>query len=109
MLDCNATQTPMEENLKLSSWMSPGTPEGQAVMKAYPYRELIGKLLYLAIAMHPDITYAMGILCHFVDNPSLKHWYAAKRVLQYLKGTTNMKLIYSCWMTEDLFTTYSDT
>src|SRR5258708_38384668 len=27
MLDCNATQTPMEENLKLSSQMSPGTPE----------------------------------------------------------------------------------
>ena len=77
-------------------------------MKAYPYCELIGKLLYLAIAMCLDIAYAVGVLCCFVDNSGLEHWYAAKRVLQYLKGTTDMKLVYSHWTTEDLFTTYSD-
>jgi hypothetical protein len=108
MSDCNPAQTPMDENQKLSIRMSPDTPEGRAEMKTYPYRELIGKLLYLAVATRPDIAYVVGVLCRFVENPGLAHWYAAKRVLRYLKGTTHMKLIYSRRTTPDLFTTYSD-
>jgi len=77
-------------------------------MKAIPYRELIGKLLYLAIATRPDIAYVVGVLCRFVENPGLLHWHAAKQVLRYLKGTTGMRPVYSCSSTPDLFTTYSD-
>ena len=88
--------------------MSPDTPEARSEMKAYPYRELIGKLLYLAIATRPDIAYVVGVLCRFVENPGLAHWYAAKRVLRYLRGTTGMKLVYSRSSAPDLFTTYSD-
>jgi hypothetical protein len=108
MSDCNPALTPMEENRKLSTSMSPDTPERQAEMKAHPYRELIGKLLYLAIATRPDIAYVVGVLCRFVENPGMEHWLAAKRVLRYLKGTTNTKLVYSRQSTPDLFTTYSD-
>ena len=50
MSDCNPALTPMEENLKLSVKMSLETPEDWERMKSVPYRELIGKLLYLAIA-----------------------------------------------------------
>ena len=55
-------------------------------MRSIPYRELIGKFLYLAVATRPDVTYAVGALCRFVENPGLDHWNAAKRVLWYLKG-----------------------
>ena len=108
MSDCNPSLTPMDENQKLSAQMSPDTAEGKLEMKAIPYRELIGKLLYLAIATRPDIAYVVGVLCRFVENPGLPHWHTAKRVLHYLKGTTTMKLIYSRSSTPDLFTTYSD-
>jgi len=37
MTDCNPTQTPMEENQKLSMQMSPDNPEKQKEMRAYPY------------------------------------------------------------------------
>jgi hypothetical protein len=87
MSECNPALTPMEENQKLSTSMSLDTDERWAEMKAYPYRELIGKLLYLAVATHPDIAYTIGVLCQFVENPSMQHWFAAKRVLRYLKGT----------------------
>jgi hypothetical protein len=108
MSDCNPTHTPMEENQKLSASMSPDMPECQSEMKAYPYRELIGKLLYLAIATRPDTAYTIGVLCRFVENPGMAHWLAAKRVLRYLKGTVNTKLVYSQPSSPDLFTTYSD-
>ena len=108
MSKCNPTPTPMLENQKLSVSMSLDTPEQQAEMKAYPYHELIGKLLYLAIATHPDIAYTIGVLCQFVKNPGMEHWHAAKHILQYLRGTINTKLVYSQQSLPDLFTTFSD-
>jgi len=68
----------MDKHLKLSVSMSPRMPEEKLSMRAVPYRELVGKLLYLAIAMRPDITYAVGVLCRFVENPGQDHWDAAK-------------------------------
>ena len=60
------------------------------------------------IATRPDIAYTVGVLCRFVENPGPDHWYAAKRVLRYLKGTVHTTLYYSHTPTPDLFTTYSD-
>ena len=110
MAECNPALTPMDENQKLSTRMSPDTPEGRSEMRPIyiPYRELIGRLLYLAIATRPDIAYVIGVLCRFVENPGPQHWHAAKRVLRYLRGTTGMKFVYSRSSSPDLFTTYSD-
>ena len=109
MAKCNPTPTLMLENQKLLVSMSPDMPEQQAEMKAYPYHELIGKLLYLTIATHPDIAYTIGVLCQFIENPGMEHWHAAKCVLWYLRGTINIKLVYLWQSSPDLFTTFSDT
>ena len=108
MTECNPVPIPMDPGQKLSAKMSPDTSEGRLAMSKYPYRELIGKLLYLAIATRPDIAYVIGVLCRFVENPGMDHWNAAKQVLRYLKGTVRMRLVYSRWTAPDLFTTYSD-
>jgi len=108
MADCNPVATPMEENLKLSKAMCPDSPEKKEGMANVPYRELIGKLLYLAVATRPDISYAVGVLCRFVDNPGPLHWGAAKRVLHYLKGSIGLKLVYSRTSSPDKFVTFSD-
>jgi hypothetical protein len=78
-------------------------------MAKVPCCELVGKLLYLAVAMHPNISYAIVVLCQFVENPSPEHWGAAKQVLQYLKGSVNLKLVYLHAVSPDHFLTYSDT
>ena len=43
--------------------------------------------MYLAIATHPDIAYAIGRLPSFLDCYRPEHWEAAIWVLHYLKGT----------------------
>lgn len=63
-------------------------------VKNYPYRELVGGLMYLAIGTRPDITHAISVLSQFNDCFEEMHWKAAKRVLRYLAGTVNVHLVY---------------
>ncbi|XP_073422172.1 uncharacterized protein [Dendrobates tinctorius] len=52
----------------------------------------IGKLLYLATVTRTDIAVAVGILSRKVSKPNKTDWNAVKRVIRYLKGTSNDKL-----------------
>ncbi|KAK9711767.1 hypothetical protein QE152_g25271 [Popillia japonica] len=57
------------------------------------YQSAIGSLLY-ALATRPDIAQAVGILCQFCSKPNKSHWTAAKRVMRYLRGTTDTELTF---------------
>ena len=81
MMECNPVLILMDPGQKLSTKMSPDTPEGRLVMSKYPYQELIGKLLYLNIATWPNIAYVISVLCCFIKNPGMDHWNAVKQVL----------------------------
>ena len=43
----------------------------------------------------PDISYSVGILSRFMQNPKELHWRYLKRVLRYVKTTKHYSLIYS--------------
>lgn len=60
----------------------------------YPYRELIGSLMYLAVATRPDIAYAFGIVSRYHEKPTIVHEKAAKRILRYIKGTINYGIFF---------------
>lgn len=57
------------------------------------YRSLIGSLLYMSI-IRTDIMYATGVLSRFMNAPSEIHFKATKRVLIYIKGTSNFGVLY---------------
>ena len=74
MADCDPALTPTGESLRLSlSSMSPKTIEDKLAMKGIPYRDLVGKLLYLAVATRPDISYSVGVLCRSMENLGMAH------------------------------------
>jgi hypothetical protein len=52
-----------------------------------PYRSLVSTLNYLAVAICPDIAFAVRRLATVLDCYQPKHWDAAIRVVRYLKGT----------------------
>ncbi|POV97395.1 hypothetical protein PSTT_15070 [Puccinia striiformis] len=58
------------------------------------YRALIGSLNYLSILTRPDISYAVSTLSQYLENPGIKHYYAAVQIFQYLKGTRNFGLVF---------------
>lgn len=57
------------------------------------HRGMIGSLLYLT-AFRPDILFSVCLCARFQSDPRESHLTTVKRVLRYLKGTTNMGLCY---------------
>jgi hypothetical protein len=67
-------------------------PDDTPLDKSIPYRSIIGALLHIARMTRFDVLYAVSILSCHVNEPQLKHWHAAKRILAYLKTTKNHSL-----------------
>lgn len=58
------------------------------------HRSLVGALMFLVIAMRPDIANAVRKLASYVSRPGEIYWKVAKRVLRYLKGTKTLGITY---------------
>ncbi|KAJ4719087.1 Retrovirus-related Pol polyprotein from transposon TNT 1-94 [Melia azedarach] len=89
MENCKPISTPIECGVKLSKH-----EEGEKVDSTF-FKSLVGCLRYLTCT-RPDILYATGLVSRYMETPTTTHFKAAKRILRYLKGTTNFGLFYSC-------------
>lgn len=49
----------------------------------------------LMLCTRPDIAYTTVLLSKFISQPRNEHWSAAKRILRYLGGTANTKLVFN--------------
>ena len=86
--------TPLSSGVRLTQDDCPTTDERKGDMANVPYASLIGALMYAAIGTRPDIAFAVGALSRFLSNPGRHHWNEAKRVLAYLKGTSDYVIQY---------------
>ena len=89
MNNCNPVKTPMNSGDHLVK-----ANENDESRDQQGHQSLIGSLLYLATCTRPDIAFAVGVLARFCSKPDQSHWTAAKRVLRYLKGTSNYGIIF---------------
>ncbi|XP_059274719.1 secreted RxLR effector protein 161-like [Lycium ferocissimum] len=74
--------------------MFPKTPEEKEKMSRVPYRSAVGSLMYAMVCTRPDICQAVGLVSRYQTDPGLAHWQAVKRIMRYLKGTTDYALCY---------------
>ncbi|GJV25153.1 putative RNA-directed DNA polymerase [Tanacetum coccineum] len=77
--------------------MDPGTrltkiTEGTMV-NSTEYRSLIGCLRYL-LHTRPDLSYYVGLLSRFMQEPREQHMKAIRQVLRYVKGTKDHGITY---------------
>ena len=86
LLNCKPVSTPMEKDIHL---------EPAAVCDTkYPFRRVIGMLLWIARATRPDIYFAVIYLARFSSCSDVTHFQAAKRIVRYLVSTIDVNLTY---------------
>ena len=87
MSACKPLQIPLDVNAKFTC------DDGEKIKDSQLYRSIIGSLIYATIT-RPDIVHTVGVLSQFMQEPTINHLKAAKRILRYIKGTINYGLIY---------------
>nr|GEV60709.1 ribonuclease H-like domain, reverse transcriptase, RNA-dependent DNA polymerase [Tanacetum cinerariifolium] len=87
MLDSNETLIPMDPGTRLTK-----TTKG-ALVNPTEYRSIIGCLRYL-LHTRPDLSYSVGLLSRFMQEPREQHMKAIKQVLRYVKGTKDYIITY---------------
>ncbi|XP_070034177.1 secreted RxLR effector protein 161-like [Nicotiana tomentosiformis] len=78
----------MGSEFEMSMMDEPGSSVDQKL-----YMGMIGSLLYLTVS-RPDIFFSVRLCARFQANPKETHLTDVKRILRYLKGTTNLCLWY---------------
>ncbi|GJU46395.1 ribonuclease H-like domain, reverse transcriptase, RNA-dependent DNA polymerase [Tanacetum coccineum] len=87
MIDCNETLIPMDPGTRLTK-ITEGT-----MVNSTEYRSLIGCLRYL-LHTRPDLSYSVGLLSRFMQEPREQHMKAIRQVLRYVKGTKDYGITY---------------
>ncbi|RDY02272.1 hypothetical protein CR513_14284, partial [Mucuna pruriens] len=87
MENCNTASVPVMPNLKLTKELD------EKPVDATLFKQIIGSLRFLCNS-RPDISYGVGLLSRFMDNPRAPHMTAAKHILRYLKGTSDFGLLF---------------
>jgi len=87
MENCNAVKNPIVPGTKLSK------DDTETKVDATLFKQVVGSLMYLT-ATRPDLMYGVSLISRFMSSPTESHWFAAKRILRYLKGTTELGIYY---------------
>jgi len=61
---------------------------------SFPYREIVGSLMYAATMTRPDLSTAVGIVSRFLARPKKIHCTMVKQILYYLRRTAHYGLAY---------------
>lgn len=87
MLDCKHVETPLPAQIDYESLNSD-------IYHEAPCRNAIGSLMYVMLCTRPDLCYAVNLLSRYQVKNNKALWTCIKRVLRYIKGTLNVKLIF---------------
>ena len=83
--------TPMVE----SFFSGLAAEEDKSVVNVQLYQQMIGCLLYIGQRSRPDILVAVLILARFQNSPTAYCHRGAKRILRYLRGTTDYGVTFT--------------
>ena len=94
--DISYRDTPIDPTTKFSRSQCPApNSKEKERMSAIPYRQLLGALNYLSLAIRADITFSVHYLARFMDNPAHVHWLQLLNVLAYLRDHPRAHITYS--------------
>nr|GEX29928.1 ribonuclease H-like domain, reverse transcriptase, RNA-dependent DNA polymerase [Tanacetum cinerariifolium] len=87
MIYCNETLIPMDPGTRLTK-ITEGT-----MVNSTEYQSLIRCLRYL-LHTRPDLSYSVGLLSRFMQEPREHNMKSIRQVLRYVKGTKDYEITY---------------
>ena len=99
MSNCNAVSTPIVKDNETEE-----SPRNEN----FPYRQVVGALMFLMCGTRPDIAYAVSVVSRNLENPTERDVVRVKRILRYLRGTSNYRLVYKNDHEKGVLICYSD-
>ncbi|RVW57878.1 Retrovirus-related Pol polyprotein from transposon TNT 1-94 [Vitis vinifera] len=95
MFDSKPVSSPIVPGFKMSR-----DDDGVAVNMTN-FKQMVGSLMYLT-ATRPDIMFNVSLISRYMAKPTELHLQVTKRILRYLKGTTNYGILYKKGREEEL-------
>ena len=86
--------TPLSPGISLSIDDCPVTLQKINEIKLTLYFKALGSLMWLFVAICPDLSFAVNILSHFSHNPKKPYWNTLKHTMVYMKGTIDYGITY---------------
>jgi ATP-binding cassette subfamily B (MDR/TAP) protein 1 len=74
--------------------MSPSNEAERMKMSRVPYASAVGSLMFAMIFTRPDIAQAVRAVSRYMANRGREHWNTIRRILRYIKGTSDAALYY---------------
>jgi len=81
-------------NAHISVAFSPKITEEKEYMSRVPYASAVGGLMYVMVCTRPDLAHVVSVVSRFIGESGKKHWQALKRIFCYLRGMSDVGLIY---------------
>ena len=101
MSDCRSVSTPIIRDS--------GIEVGELIDENFfPYRQVVGGLMYLMCGTRPDIAYSVSVASRKLENPTDQDAIKVKRILRYLKDTIDFGIIYKNDQKRGTFISFSD-
>jgi hypothetical protein len=101
--------TPMQQNLHLNMEEEENATNSQLIFaKNFPYRQLIGALIYLNVCTQPRISFAISFLAKFNNSPTFLACKALIRLAQYVYNTRSERLRLGGGAKKPYCVTFSD-
>jgi hypothetical protein len=104
LANCNPARTPLPSGFRPVT----ATNEEFEEAKDLPYPQVAGAVLYASTISRPDISYAASVLCRFISKWNKSHWRAAKHLLRYLRGTSDLALTFDAKASQRVALGYAD-
>ena len=103
--DTHAVSTPAEPGAHLRT-ISNDADEN--IEPNFPYAQILGSLQFAALTTRPDIAYAVNNAAQFKNHPTTANCNAVRRILKYLRGTSDYRIPLGGKHASFILTAYAD-
>lgn len=94
MATAKPVSTPLTTSIRISEALATQPDSERECMARVPYASAVGSLMYAMVCTRPDLAQAVSVVSRYMGQPGKEHWQAVKRIFRYLKGTSDVGLIY---------------